>query len=142
MAEPNGLSVGASDVRFVYPDGTLALAGVDLEVAPGERIAIIGQNGSGKSTLVRHLDGLLRATSGVVSLAGRSIGERHVADLARLVGIVFQNPDRQIFAGNVRAEVAFGPRNLGLSGGALTERVQAALAAVGLTGLETTNPYD
>ncbi|MGH2513756.1 MAG: energy-coupling factor ABC transporter ATP-binding protein, partial [Candidatus Limnocylindrales bacterium] len=114
----------------------------DLRIAAGEQIALIGQNGSGKSTLVRHFDGLLRATAGRVVVGDEPVGERHVADLARLVGIVFQNPDRQIFAGNVRAEVAFGPRNLGLSGGALTERVQSALAAVGLTGLEATNPYD
>ena len=126
----------------MYPDGTRALEGVDLRIASGEHVALIGQNGSGKSTLVRHFDGLLRATEGQVLVGGEPVGRRHVAELARLVGIVFQNPDRQIFAGRVRAEVAFGPHNLGVRGSELEGRVGAALEAVGLTGLEAANPYD
>jgi energy-coupling factor transport system ATP-binding protein len=142
LAEPGGLRVAAEGLAFTYPDGTRALAGVDLEVGPGERVAIIGQNGSGKSTLVRHFNGLLRPSSGRVVVGDRPVGERHVAELARAVGIVFQNPDRQIFAGNVRAEVAFGPRNLGYAGSALEERIGDALDAVGLSGQDATNPYD
>ena len=142
MAEPSGLRVAAEAVAFSYPDGTPALTGVDLEVRAGERVAIIGQNGSGKSTLVRHFNGLLRASSGRVLVGDGPVGERHVADLARAVGIVFQNPDRQIFAGNVRAEVAFGPRNFGYAGAELDDRVTTALSAVGLAGQEATNPYD
>jgi energy-coupling factor transport system ATP-binding protein len=142
LAEANGLAIGTEALEFAYPDGTRALASVDLQIGAGERIAIIGQNGSGKSTLVRHFDGLLRAGAGRVLVGGRPIGQRHVAELAHLVGIVFQNPDRQIFAGNVRAEVAFGPRNLGVASSELNDRVAAALDAVGLAGLETTNPYD
>jgi energy-coupling factor transport system ATP-binding protein len=127
---------------FVYPDGTRALAAVDLEIRAGERTAIIGQNGSGKSTLVRHFNGLLRATEGSVSVGGEPVGGRHVAALAREVGIAFQNPDRQIFAGRVAAEVEFGPRNLGISGADLDERVNRALADVGLADDRDTNPYD
>jgi energy-coupling factor transport system ATP-binding protein len=142
IASGAGLVLATEGLGFVYPDGTRALDGVDLRIAAGEQVALIGQNGSGKSTLVRHFDGLLRATTGRVLVGGEPVGSRHVADLARLVGIVFQNPDRQIFAGRVRAEVVFGPHNLGMHGRELDERVAAALQAVGLTGSEAVNPYD
>ena len=142
MSTPGGLAMAVEGLGFVYPDGTRALAGIDLRIGAGEQLALIGQNGSGKSTLVRHFDGLLRATEGRVMIGDEPVGGRHVADLARLVGIVFQNPDRQIFAGHVRAEVAFGPHNLGVRGLDLDERVATALEAVGLTGQESTNPYD
>jgi energy-coupling factor transport system ATP-binding protein len=137
-----GPAVLLEGVSFEYPRGPLALDGIDLHVATGELIAIVGQNGSGKSTLVRHLNGLLRPTAGSVAINGRPVGRRHVAELAREVGLAFQNPDRQIFAGKVRAEVAFGPRNLGRRGSELDAVVKRALAIVGLTGDEDTNPYD
>jgi energy-coupling factor transport system ATP-binding protein len=129
-------------VGFVYPDGTRALSEVDLAVAAGEVVAIVGQNGSGKSTLVRHLDGLLRPTEGRVLLDGIDIAGTRVAALAGMVGIVFQNPDRQIFAGRVRAEVEFGPRILGRTSDAVRDAATAALTAVGLEGFVDTNPYD
>jgi energy-coupling factor transport system ATP-binding protein len=129
-------------VGFVYPDGTRALAGVDLTIGPGEVVAIIGQNGSGKSTLVRHLDGLLRPTEGRVLHDGADIRGTRVAALSGTVGIVFQNPDRQIFAGRVKHEVAFGPRMLGRTAEQVATAARAALEAVGLTGTEDTNPYD
>ena len=129
-------------VAFTYPDGTEALAGVDLAIVPGERVAIVGQNGSGKSTLVRHVNGLLRPTRGRVLLDGADTAGRHVAELARTVGLVFQNPDRQLFAGTARAEVAFGPRNLGRRSADLATAVDRALAAVGLDGAASANPYD
>jgi len=130
------------DVGFVYPDGTRALAGVDLAISAGEAVAIIGQNGSGKSTLVRHLDGLLRPSEGRVLHDGSDIAETRVAALASAVGIVFQNPDRQIFAGRVKHEVAYGPRILGRTQEQVAAASKAALDAVGLTGTEDTNPYD
>jgi len=126
----------------VYPDGTRAVDGVDLSIGDGERLAIIGQNGSGKSTLVRHLNGLLRPTSGEVLIDGQTTADQRVAALAAAVGLVFQDPDRQIFAGRVRTEVAFGPRNLGLGGPALDAAVSGALAAVGLGDQADRNPYD
>jgi energy-coupling factor transport system ATP-binding protein len=135
-------SIEFEAVSFVYPDGTQALADVNLRIAPGEIVAIVGQNGSGKSTLVRHLNGLLRPTSGRVLLDGSDIRSAHVARLAATVGLAFQNPDRQLFAGRVSAEVAFGPRNRGIRGVALEERVEMALEAVGLAGLASANPYD
>jgi energy-coupling factor transport system ATP-binding protein len=137
-----GVALRAEGLGFVYPDGTRALAGVNLHIPAGDSVAVVGQNGSGKSTLVRHFNGLLRATEGRVDVADEPVGRRHVAELARLVGIAFQNPDRQIFAARVRDEVAFGPRNLGLRGEALDARVAEALATVGLTGEADANPYD
>ena len=136
------IPLALEDVTFDYPDGTRALDGVTFSVTPGERVAVIGQNGSGKSTLVRHLNGLLRPTRGRVLIDGRDASGTHVADLARLVGLAFQNPDRQIFSGRVRAEVGFGPHNLGLRGAALARAVDEALVAVGLDGHADTNPYD
>ena len=135
-------SIELDAVSFAYPDGTRALSGVTLRIEPGESVAIVGQNGSGKSTLVRHLNGLLRPTTGRVLLDGRDVRLTHVARLAGLVGLAFQNPYRQLFAGRVSVEVAFGPRNLGLRGPALDERVRAALEEVGLTAEASTNPYD
>jgi energy-coupling factor transport system ATP-binding protein len=130
-------------VSHVYqPGGVRALDSVSLHLGRGERAAIIGQNGSGKTTLVRHLNGLLRPTSGRLLLDGTDAADRNVAQLARTAGLVFQDPDRQIFAGSVRTEVEFGPRNLGMRGDQLKEAVAAALEAVGLGGAARTNPYD
>jgi energy-coupling factor transport system ATP-binding protein len=130
-------------VSYRYPrGGTLALAEVSLHIPAGERVALIGQNGSGKTTLVRHLNGLLRPTSGRVIHDGSDVVRRTVAQLARSVGLAFQDPDRQIFAGSVRREVEFGPRNLGISGGELRAAVGEALAEVGLGAEAGTNPYD
>jgi energy-coupling factor transport system ATP-binding protein len=142
MNRVEGIALECRELGFVYPDGTRALSGVTITIEAGARVAIVGQNGSGKSTLVRHFNGLLRATDGTVLIDGREIGGRHVADLARLVGISFQNPDRQIFSSRARAEVAFGPRNLGIRNQRLDERVGAALELVGLAKQAETNPYD
>jgi len=130
-------------VSHVYQQGQVrALDEVSLTIGPGEVVALIGQNGSGKTTLVRHLNGLLRPTSGRVLAGGRDAAGRTVAQLARDVGLVFQDPDRQIFAGSVRSEVEFGPRNVGLRGDELRGAVDDALAAVGLAEAARTNPYD
>ena len=127
---------------FVYPDGTRALDGVALTINHGESVAVIGQNGSGKSTLVRHLNGLLRPTEGRVLHDGEDVAGLRTAALAARVGIVFQNPDRQIFAGRVRDEVAFGPRMLGRGRTEAAAAGAAALDAVGLTDATDANPYD
>jgi energy-coupling factor transport system ATP-binding protein len=129
-------------VTFTYPDGAAALTGLDLEIGAGERVAITGRNGSGKSTLVRHWNGLLRPTGGQVLVDGRPTGGRRVADLARTVGMSFQDPRAQLFARTCRDEVAFGARNVGLRGPALDSAVDAALAAVGLEDRTGENPYD
>jgi energy-coupling factor transport system ATP-binding protein len=138
----SGIALATEGLSFTYPDGTRALTDVSLSIAAGSRVAIIGQNGSGKSTLARHFNGLLRATEGTVMVDGEEIGATHVAELARKVGISFQNPDRQIFSANSRSEVAFGPRNIGLRGRELEQRVTGALMQVGLLPMAEANPYD
>lgn len=125
-----------------YPTGIDAVRGVTLSIAAGESIAIVGQNGSGKTTLVKHLNGLLRPSSGDVRLGGRTIAGRPVHEIARTVGLVFQHPDDQIFNRTVEREVAFGPRQLGVGQPSLDLLVERAIAAVGLDGERITNPYD
>lgn len=117
-----------------------ALRGVDLRVEPGELVALVGENGAGKSTLAAHLNGLLRPTAGTVEVAGRPTARRSVADLARTVGFVFQNPDHQIWAETVRDELAFGPRNLGVPEAELAGRAAAALSTVRLEADPDTHP--
>ena len=134
--------IRSENLVFAYPDGTPALDGLDLAIEPGERVAITGRNGSGKSTLVRHWNGLLRPSSGRVILDGISTDGRRVAELARIVGLTFQDPDLQLFASSCRREVAFGARNVGLRGRELELAVDAALASVGLADRASANPYD
>jgi energy-coupling factor transport system ATP-binding protein len=135
--------IAIESVTHVYARGAVrALDNVSLRIAPGQRVALIGQNGSGKTTLVRHLNGLLRPTNGRLLLDGTDTTHRTVAQLARTAGLVFQDPDRQIFAGSVRTEVEFGPRNLGLRGASLHRAADDALEAVGLLAEDRTNPYD
>jgi energy-coupling factor transport system ATP-binding protein len=126
----------------VYAGETRALDGVDLSIERGQRVAVVGQNGSGKSTLVRHFNGLLRPTEGRVFVDGADAADRRVAHLAAVVGLAFQDPDRQIFAGKVRTEVSFGPRNLGRKPMEVEAAVGAALAATGLDKDADANPYD
>jgi energy-coupling factor transport system ATP-binding protein len=134
--------IACQALGYVYPGGVRAVDGVDLTVVGGESVAIIGQNGSGKTTLVRHFNGLLRPTQGRVMVDGHDTRRERIARLAAIVGLSFQDPDHQIFAGSVRAEVSFGPRNLGLRGEDLAAAVAMAIESVGLAGDEDTNPYD
>ncbi|MGH2406814.1 MAG: ABC transporter ATP-binding protein [Candidatus Limnocylindrales bacterium] len=151
---PAGPAVTWHDVRAVRPTsirlsglthryGSLvALQEVDLEIAPGESMAIVGQNGSGKTTLVKHLVGLLRPDAGRVLLDGEDVAGRSIATLARTVGYAFQDPDDQLFSGSVAREVAFGPTNLKLTAADRARLVDQAMAVVGLTADAATNPYD
>jgi cobalt/nickel transport system ATP-binding protein len=119
-------------LAFAYPDGHQALYGVDLHVHQGERVALLGPNGAGKTTLVLHLNGILTAGAGSVTVSGLPVTKQNVPEIRRRVGIVFQDPDDQLFMGTVRQDVGFGPANLGLTGAALEARVQRALAQVGM----------
>jgi cobalt/nickel transport system ATP-binding protein len=119
-------------VTFTYPDGHVALDGVDITVERGERIAILGPNGAGKTTLILHLNGIHMPSHGAVVIGGLAVTKASLAEVRRRVGIVFQDPDDQLFMPTVRQDVAFGPANLGLSGDALDARVDHALRAVGM----------
>ncbi|WP_329020214.1 energy-coupling factor ABC transporter ATP-binding protein [Streptomyces sp. NBC_00690] len=125
-------SLDVHGLAYAYPDGHQALFGVDLTVARGERVAVLGPNGAGKTTLVLHLNGILGGGIGTVSVAGLPVAREHLAEIRRRVGIVFQDPDDQLFMPTVREDVAFGPAAAGLRGAALEERVAGALELVGM----------
>ncbi|MFC5381720.1 energy-coupling factor ABC transporter ATP-binding protein [Aquipuribacter nitratireducens] len=133
-------------VAFAYPDGHQALFGVDLVVAPGERVAVLGPNGAGKTTLLLHLNGILGPAAGsngvgTVRVGGVAVAKDTLREVRRRVGLVFQDPDDQLFMPTVRDDVAFGPTNLGLRGDALDARVERALAAVGMTAFADRPPH-
>jgi cobalt/nickel transport system ATP-binding protein len=134
-------SLLVEDVAFAYPDGHQALFGVDLRLERGERVALLGPNGAGKTTLVLHLNGILRAGRGRVSVAGLPVGKPTLREIRQRVGIVFQDPDDQLFMPTVGEDVAFGPRNLGLPEPEVASRVAAALAQVGMAGYADRPPH-
>ncbi|MDQ3492589.1 MAG: energy-coupling factor ABC transporter ATP-binding protein, partial [Chloroflexota bacterium] len=125
-----------------YPNGVLALNGVDLSFDPGEVVAIMGRNGSGKTTLLKHCNGSLRATEGSIRLGHEEVGRRPVDEIAGTVGLVFQDPSDQLFGRSVEREVSFGPRNLRLDTALVERLVDQALAMTGLGSQRTRNPYD
>ncbi len=126
-------SLLVEDVAFAYPEGHQGLFGVDLRLEAGERVALLGPNGAGKTTLVLHLNGILRAGRGRVGVAGLPVGKPSLQEVRRRVGIVFQDPDDQLFMPTVAEDVAFGPANFGYAGPELAARVEDALATVGMT---------
>ncbi|WP_442860904.1 energy-coupling factor ABC transporter ATP-binding protein [Amycolatopsis sp. CA-230715] len=121
-----------SGLTFAYPGSRHALRGVDLEIAAGERVAVLGPNGAGKTTLALHLNGVLTPSAGTVEVDGLVLGPRTLREVRRRVGLVFQDPDDQLFMPTVGEDVAFGPANFGVRGDELAERVSAALDAVGM----------
>ena len=134
------MAVKAEDLWFSYGEGW-ALKGVSLEIPEGEIVAVVGPNGSGKTTFAKHLIGLLKPTRGRVLVYGEDTREKSVAELSRLVGYVFQNPNHQIFSETVYDEVAFGPRNLGFEEARVKELVESSLKLVGLEGKGEERPY-
>lgn len=134
-------SLLVEDVAFAYPDGHQALFGVDLRIEPGERVALLGPNGAGKTTLVLHLNGILRPGRGALSVAGLPVTKQNLRAIRSRVGIVFQDPDDQLFMPTVGEDVAFGPRNLGLPEAEVTARVEDALAQVGMAGFADRAPH-
>ncbi|HVO32525.1 MAG TPA: ATP-binding cassette domain-containing protein [Elusimicrobiota bacterium] len=129
-------AIEIADLRYRYPQGHQALDGISLRVQEGERVAIIGPNGAGKSTLFLHLNGVLGGEGSIV-VFGRPLNSHTLYDIRRDVGLVFQDPNDQLFMPTVFEDVAFGPVNLGLSEVDVRQRVHDALAAV---GMEKTDP--
>ncbi|KAA1420481.1 ABC transporter ATP-binding protein [Mumia zhuanghuii] len=127
-----GPALQVEGLAYAYPDGRQVLYGVDLTVARGERVALLGPNGAGKTTLALHLNGILTAGAGTVTVAGMPVGKKHLRDIRRRVGIVFQDPDDQLFMATVRDDVAFGPANYGVRGEELERCVVEALELVGM----------
>ena len=134
-------SLDVQGLAYAYPDGHQALFGVDLQVARGERVAVLGPNGAGKTTLVLHLNGILTGGAGTVRVAGLPVQKDTLREVRRMVGLVFQDPDDQLFLPTVRDDVAFGPANLGLRGAELDARVERALDRVGMAGFADRPPH-
>jgi len=134
-------SLAVRELAFAYPDGHQALYGVDLTLQPRERVALLGPNGAGKTTLVMHLNGILEPGQGTVEVAGMPVVPDNYQEVRRRVGIVFQDPDDQLFMPTVREDVAFGPANLGLRGAELEARVDEALDSVGMLDFRDRPPH-
>ncbi|WP_320169845.1 ABC transporter ATP-binding protein [Maridesulfovibrio sp.] len=134
--------IKVDDISFDYGNSVNALQDISLEIKQGEQVALVGHNGSGKSTLAKHLNGLLKQTSGSVLINGESTEIKRTAQLAGTVALLFQNPDDQICKRTVRDEVAFGPRNLGYSKDRIQELVYNALSDFDLLSFEEFNPHD
>jgi len=123
-------SIVIENLSFAYPDRRFALQDVSLHLAPGEKVALVGPNGAGKSTLLLHLNGILRGQVGRVMVCGLEVNEQNMGRVRAAVGLVFQNPDDQLFSPTVFEDVAFGPLYQGLSRQEVEARTRAALAAV------------
>ena len=131
MSEPT-VALALHNLTYTYPDGTPALDDVSLFIAHGERVALVGPNGAGKSTLMLHLNGLLTPTAGRVTVAGQDVTPQSAPQIRAKVGLVFQNPDDQLFNPKVFDDVAFGPLHMGLPDAEVRQRTTEALAAVGM----------
>jgi cobalt/nickel transport system ATP-binding protein len=129
----SGISaLNVQGLSYAYPDGHQALFDVSLDVPPGQRVALLGPNGAGKTTLILHLNGVLGAQKGSVSVAELPVVKENLREIRRRVGLVFQDPDDQLFMSTVREDVAFGPANAGIVGEQLNAVVMEALASVGM----------
>ncbi len=134
--------VAVDDVSFRYPGASsMALDGLSLRIDAGERVAMLGPNGSGKTTSILHLNGLVERQAGTVTIGNLPVVEANLREVRRRVGMVFQDPDDQLFLQTVRDDVAFGPSNLGIRGQERDDLVDRALDAVGATDLAERNPY-
>jgi cobalt/nickel transport system ATP-binding protein len=133
--------VEAKDLHYTYPDQTVGLNGVTFRISHGESVALVGENGAGKSTLLLHLNGYLSATSGQVRIGDYPLTPQNLGSVRRSVGMVFQNPDDQLFMPTVFDDVAFGPLNLGLSKEEVERKVVAALETAGVMHLAKRPPY-
>lgn len=135
--------IKTENMSFTYPDGTPALQNINMEILEGERAAIIGSNGAGKSTLFSHFNGILRPTSGLIKIDGEpaSYKKDDLIKIRQKVGMVFQNPDDQLFSPTVEEDVAFGPMNLGLPDEEVERRVKESLEAVGMEDSERKAPH-
>ena len=128
-------------LEYIYPEGTKALRGINLDVFQGESIGLIGPNGAGKSTLLLHLNGILKARSGLVEVLGMKAEEKNFVEIRQRVSLVFQEPDDQLFMPTVFDDVAFGPVNAGCDQEKVAEKVRKALKDVGVEGYEKRCPH-
>ena len=133
--------IEVEEVHFTYPNGVEALKGVSLAIKDGEFVAIMGQNGAGKTTLVKHFNGLLKPSQGLVHVDGVETTKTSVATLSRNAGFVFQNPDHQLFSETVEEEISFALKNFGFDADVIEKRVTWALNLLGLEQYRKTSPF-
>jgi energy-coupling factor transport system ATP-binding protein len=136
------MDIQIRDLTHTYPTGVEALGGVSLDIAAGARVVLLGQNGAGKTTLVKHFNGLLKPTRGSVRIGDWDTREHSIAQLARRVGFVFQNPDDQLFKTSVEDEIAVGPTYLQIAPDEIQARVAYALDVCALNAVRAAHPYD
>ena len=129
------------ELRFSYPDGREALTGVTMHVDPGEKVALVGPNGAGKSTLMLHFNGILKPTAGRIRVDGMDVIKENLGTIRARVGLVFQNPDDQLFSTTVYEDVAFGPLHMGYPEAEVRRRVQVALETVGIASFAPRMPH-
>lgn len=134
------LAIRVEDLDYSYPDGTTALRQVSLAVRRGESVGLLGPNGAGKSTLALHLNGILTGR-GRVEVMGLEVNKKNLRNVRSIVGLVFQDPDDQLFSPTVREDVAFGPLNMGFDTERVDQAVSNALEWVGMAGMESRSPH-
>jgi len=137
----DNIAIDVDNVFFTYPDGHAVLKGVSCQIKHGEKVALIGPNGAGKSTFMSLLNGVSLASGGKVSIDGLEVNKENLVDIRRRIGIVFQDPDDQLFCPTVYDDVAFGPLNLGLAKDEVDARVAESLSLVGLEGFDERSSY-
>jgi energy-coupling factor transport system ATP-binding protein len=133
--------IAIQNVSFQYPDGPQVLKDVNLEIKDGEFVAIMGENGAGKTTLVKMFNGLLKPNTGTVAVDGLETSKKSVAQLSRNVGLIFQNPDNQLFAETVTQELAFSLKNFGFADDVIQKRVNSLLHTLDLERYATASPF-
>lgn len=141
MTEHDGAWVEVEHLHYAYPDGYEALRGIDLRIGRGEKVALVGPNGAGKSTFMLHLNGINAPSHGAVRIGGVTVERANAKRIRAEVGLVFQDPDDQLFSPTVFDDVAFGPLHMGLDADEIHDRVESALAAVGMSGFERRLPF-
>jgi cobalt transport protein ATP-binding subunit len=136
-----GATIAVEHLHFRYPDGFEALKGLDLAIGAGEKVALVGPNGAGKSTLLLHFNGIYEPSHGTVRIGDLVVDRSSVRRIRATVGLVFQDPDDQLFSPTVFEDVAFGPLHMGVPETEIHDRVERALAAVGMSGFERRMPH-
>ncbi|KAF5437107.1 cobalt/nickel transport system ATP-binding protein [Candidatus Methanophagaceae archaeon] len=134
-------AITVKNLSYKYPDGSKALEDVNMEMYEGERIVIVGPNGAGKTTFMLHLNGTLHGTEGQIEIFGKSVDKMKRAEIVKEVGMVFQDPDDQLFMPTIFDDIAFGPINMGLKEDEVRERVEKAISSLGLSGFEDRAPH-